>query len=222
MTRSRSRPYVWVNWLSKLMTGEVRCHWAPWFRTHYMDYTNAPSNFQSAVWATDHTKLLDELANERRAHGEGILKESQSRFRIRRPSGLTIAGKPDLIALDNEGHATIYEAKTEHPRQSDIIQVMLYMMSLPYGSPLFRNKTLLGCIVYKSGARSYIPPNAIDNAFQNNVTYFLNTLECRNPPAKTPNPIECGVCDITQEDCPERLESDESTTKEQTEPIIPI
>ena len=213
---------MWVTWLSKLMAGEVRCHWAPWFRTHYTDYPRAPSNFQLAAWTVEHTQLLDELTKERGGRGEGVLKEDQNRFRVRRPSGLTIAGRPDLIAIDEKGRATVYDAKTGEPRQSDIIQVMLYMMCLPYGSPLYKGKELLGCVAYKSGARSYIPSEAIDKAFQGNVTYFLNTLESLDPPDRTPSPIECRFCDITKEDCPDRIESDEAEPEEQDEPMIPV
>ena len=147
VTRPRGGLYVWVTWLSKLMAGEVRCHWAPWFRTHYTDYLRAPSDFQMAAWTAEHTQMLDQLVKEREGRGEGVFKEDQNRFRVRRPSGLTIAGRPDLIAVDEEGLATIYDAKTGEPRQSDIIQVMLYMMCLPYGSPLYKGKAIQDSLV---------------------------------------------------------------------------
>ena len=222
MTRPRGGPYVWVTWLSKLMAGNVQCHWAPWFRTHYTDYARAPSDFQQAAWAAEHTQLLDKLVKEREARGEGILKEDQNRFRVRRPSGLTIAGKPDLIAVDEKGCATVYDAKTGSPSHSDIIQVMLYTMCLPYGSPIYRGKTLQGCVVYKSGDRSHIPPEAIDKAFRDNVTYFLNLLESPDPPARTPSAMECRFCDIGKADCPDRIELDGDDLLEDEGPEIPV
>jgi len=222
MTRQRDAPYVWVTWLSKLMAGEVRCQWAPWFRTHHTEFARAPSDFQLAAWTAEHTQLLDELVKECQARGEGTYKEDQNRFRGRRPSGLTIAGMPDLIAIDNTGRATIYDAKTGKPRQSDILQVMLYMMCLPYASPLYKGKELRGCVVYKSGDRSPIPAGAIDEAFQKNVTYFLNTLEASAAPDRTPSAMECRFCDITKADCSERVEPEDVGLEQVAEPEIPI
>jgi hypothetical protein len=209
MTKPREGPYVWVTWLSKLMAGEVQCQWAPWFRTHFTGYVRAPSDFQLAVWTVDHNQLLDELAKERSALGEGVYREEQNKFRVRRSSGLVLAGKPDLVAIDKESQCTVYDAKTGNPRQSDIIQVMLYMMCLPYASPLYKGKELEGCVVYSAERRSEVPAKAIDKPFQKRVAYFLNILDAENPPNRTPGPIECQFCDITGADCPDRREHDE-------------
>ena len=109
VTRPRDGLYVWVTWLSKLMAGEVRCHWAPWFRTHYTDYLRAPSDFQMAAWTAEHTQMLDQLVKEREGRGEGVFKEDQNRFRVRRPSGLTIA-----LA----GRTSLPSTKTVWPRST--------------------------------------------------------------------------------------------------------
>lgn len=82
------------------------------------------------------------------------------------------------------------------------------MSFLPY-SPLYKrtlpDKILKGCVAYKSGERKNIPPEAINDDFRENVTYFLDILESPNPPKRTPSPLECSFCDITSEDCPERI-----------------
>ena len=222
MTKPRRGSYVWVTWLSKLMAGETQCLWAPWFRTHYTDYARAPSDFQLAAWTADHTRMLDQLVKEREATGEGVFKEQQNRFRVRRPSGLTIAGKPDLITVGKDGLTTVYDTKTGKARQSDIIQVMLYMMCLPYASPLYKGKTIQGQVVYKSMTSTSIPADAIDKEFQGTVTYFLNLLEDQEPPARTPAPDECRFCDITAEDCSDRMEFDESAQEGLDDPEIPL
>jgi len=69
MTKTRDGLYVWITWLSKLMAGEVKCVWAPWFRTRYTGYRKAPSDFQLAVWTVEHTQHLNELIKERSALG---------------------------------------------------------------------------------------------------------------------------------------------------------
>ena len=222
MTRKRDGLYVWVTWLSRLMAGEVTCQWAPWFRTHYTGYEKAPSDFQLAVWTVQHTQLLDELTKERSVLGEGVYREDQNQFRVRRSSGLVIAGKPDLITIDQTAHCTVYDIKTGNPSHSDIIQVMLYMMFLPHSSAVYKGKDFTGCIVYKDGTRSGIPANAIDKDFQDHVTYFLNILESVTPPERTPSPAECKFCDITRIDCPTRRQDDESNTAVGDEPEIPL
>ena len=222
MTRARNGAYIWVTWLSRLMAGEVRCQWSPWFRAHHTEYVKAPSDFQLATWTAEHTQLLDELVRERSALGESTYKEDQNHFRGRRRSGLTIAGKPDLIAIDRTSHATVYDAKTGKPRHSDIIQVMLYMMLLPFASPLYKGKALKGCVVYKSGDHSDIPPEAIDEAFQKNVTYFLDLLESGDPPERSPSHAECRYCDITSADCPDRIEAVAEGDLQTEDPEIPL
>ena len=182
VTRPRSGTYVWVTWLSTLMAGEVGCHWAPWFKAHHTEYTKAPSDFQLAVWTAEHTQLLDELAKERSALDESGYKENQNHFRLRRSSGQTIAGRPDLIAVDGTGHATVYDAKTGKPRHSHIIQIMLYMMCLPYASPVYKGRALQGCVVYRSGERSTVPTEAIDDAFRSNTRVISSTCSCRPAP----------------------------------------
>lgn len=221
MTKPRDGLYVWVTWLSKLMAGEVGCQWAPWFRTHHTNYARAPSDFQLAIWTMEHTELLDELSKERSGLGESTYREEQNRFRVRRSTGLVVAGKPDLIAIDKDGHCTVYDCKTGKPRQSDIIQVMLYMMLLPYASPLYKGKNLSGCVVYKTGTRSGIPAKAIDQAFIETITHFINILESSNPPKPTPHLNECRFCDITDQDCSERVETDD-TNSEGEAPEVPI
>jgi hypothetical protein len=90
MTKPRDGLYVWVTWLSKLMSGEVQCHWGAWFKTHYTGYKTQPIDAQLASWTVDHNQYLTELINERKALGEITYKEDQNKFRVKRSSGLVI------------------------------------------------------------------------------------------------------------------------------------
>lgn len=222
ITVKRDEPFVWVTWLSKLMAGDVKCQWAPWFKTHYTGYKRAPSDFQLAAWTAEHTQLLDELSKKRSASNETIYTEDQNKFRVRRSSGLVISGKPDLIAIDSAARCTVYDVKTGNPRQSDIIQVMLYMMFLPFGSSLYKGKELSGCVVYKDGNSSDIPANTIDKAFEKNMTYFLDILELPDPPKRIPGSAECRYCDIANEDCQDRRGIGKIEIVPGQEPEIPM
>jgi hypothetical protein len=208
MTRTRTGVYVWVTWLSRLMAGDVQCHWAPWFRSHYMDYVKAPSDFQLATWTVEHNQYLDELCKECSTKTLSFFKENQNSFTVRR-GGMTIGGKPDLIVLEKDNTYTIYDVKTGQPRASDVIQVMLYMSFLPYStSGRYKGKTINGYVVYKEGPRTAIPAQSIDASFFENITHFLNILDATKEPSRVPSYIECQYCDITVEDCNQRVESD--------------
>jgi hypothetical protein len=207
MTIARPGLYVWVTWLAKLMAGEVQCHWAAHFRARYMGYAKAPSDFQAAPWMVAHNQCLDELFREC-STSAAVFKEDQNQFRVTRKNGMVISGKPDLVALDSSGGAVVYDIKTGTPRHSDIIQVMLYMLLLPYGSPVYKGKKISGGVVYKDSC-SAIPATAIDKEFQSRVTYFLDLLEAKEPPRRCPSATECRYCDLTQADCPEKIERED-------------
>jgi hypothetical protein len=187
------------------MAGEANCQWAAWFKSHHTDYAKMPGSSQLAVWTVEHTKMLDEVAKERTDLGETVYREKQNKFRATRASGLAISGTPDIITFNSaSGRYTIYDIKTGNPRQSDIIQVALYMMFLPYATGLYKGKNLEGCVVYKTG-RSDVPHQIIDNKFKKHVSYFLDLLESNIQPAKLPSHSGCLWCDLTIEDCPERI-----------------
>lgn len=122
---------------------------------------------------------------------------------------MTIGGKPDLIVLEEDKSYTVYDMKTGQPRASDVIQVMLYMTFLPYStSGRYRGKTINGCVVYRESERTPIPAQSLDADFQGQISHFLNILDSPTEPQKVPSLIECQYCDITNEDCPEKVETD--------------
>ena len=188
------------------MAGDVQCQWASWFRSHYMGYTKAPSDFQLATWIVEHNQYLDVLCKECSTKSLTYFKENQNDFKVKRRS-MTIGGKPDLIVLENDKSYTVYDMKTGKPKASDIIQVMLYMSFLPYSSSgRYSGKTINGCVVYKEGERTLIPSQSLDDKFRGQISHFLNILEAPTEPLKVPSFTECQYCDITGEDCDGRIE----------------
>jgi len=204
MTKPRDGRFVWVTWLSGIMSGERSCVWGPWFRTNYTDYAKVPSDFNEAQWMLDHTRLLTDLVGEREKLGEQVQIQGQNRFRYEHPPGLVVAGMPDLVGIAGR-RATVYDAKTGQPHPSHQIQVMLYMYFLPQCMAAYRGMQLEGCVVY-GDHRLPIPASAINNAFAENVFRFLDMLDADAPARRVSSEMECGFCDITSADCPERME----------------
>jgi hypothetical protein len=99
---------------------------------------------------------------------------------------------------------------------------MLYMMLLPYSEPSYKGKDFEGCVVYKDGTRRDIPVAAVDDDFKKRVSYFLDILESRIPPAPTPSFAECKFCDIGDGDCSNRCHTNVPDNIEGAEPGIPF
>lgn len=222
MTRKRDNPYLWITWLPPMMAGETSCHWAPWFKVHHTDYEKVPSDFPSALWAMQHTEMLDKLAKERISLEDKVSREDQNHFKVKRSSGLVISGIPDLIAIAKSGQHIVYDAKTGIKHNSHVVQVMLYMMLLPYSQPDYRGKQFDGCVVYRDGHRVDIPSAIINDEFKERASYFLNILESTVAPTPTPSFADCKYCDMGDSDCLNRCQTNIPRIIDGAEPDIPF
>ena len=207
MTEERSGPYVWVTWLSKLLVGDFSCEWAAWFKAHHKSYERMPSDFDVTVWQMNHTALLNDVRDRLEAEGRRVFMESQNYFNLRGSSGTVLGGKPDLVTVDDEGRGRIIDIKTGQPRASDNVQVMIYMYALPH-VPQFRGMEFDGQLVYRGGHHVDIPASAVDDAFKSNLFDLIRRVSDSGPARKVPSGLECGMCDLTPADCPERLDED--------------
>ena len=208
MTVPRDRPYTWVTWLPKLLVGEHSCVWTAWFKTHHFKYEKARSDFDFVEWNTKHSALLADLADRLEAEGCDVFIENQNSFRqASAESGSVLSGRPDLIALYPDGHATVYDVKTGRERGSDEAQVKLYMYLLPrvQGSR-WQGVTFDGCVVYGDGHERRIPATAIDDEFMLAVQSLMRRVVSDSPARRVPSARECAWCDVTAADCDARIE----------------
>ena len=185
MTEERSGPYLWVTWLSKLLVGDFSCEWAAWFKAHYKNYERMPSDFDVTVWQMNHTALLNDVRDRLEAEGRRVFMESQNYFNLRGSSGTVLGGKPDLVAVDDDGRAEIIDIKTGQPRASDNVQVMIYMYALPH-IPQFRGMEFDGLLVYRGDHRVEIPASAVDDAFKSNLFDLIRRVSDSDPARKSP------------------------------------
>ena len=208
MTRQRSSQYIYVTWIAKPLVGEISCHWAPWFKTNYQGYTKAPSTFDSARWNMEHTDLMNEHMEKLEARGHKLFIERQNEFKTQsRHSGMVIHGRPDIIAVDPDGRATIYDVKTGRESDSHVAQVQLYMYLIPRAlSERWRGTTFDGALVYPDGREKLVPASSIDEPFVNRVAEFISKMVSDSPARRVPSASECRFCDISGADCHERVE----------------
>lgn len=204
MTQKRKQPYVWVTWLSKVMAGEQACLWASWFKAHHQNFQKAESDFNLARWNLEHTRLLVQTRLELARQGATVRVESQNSFQYHHAGGVVLAGKPDIVALDDTT-ATVVDCKTGRPKVSDQIQVQIYMYVLPICFSKLSLYTFKGRVVYPNHHVD-IPPSAADAGFGKHLDYFMDLIAAESAPMQTPSLSECRFCDITMADCSERMQ----------------
>lgn len=204
MATKRDTVFIWITWLAKVMAGDQSCEWASWFKAHHENYMKVPSDFDNAKWKMEHTRRLRELRQERVEAGARVFLESANEIRYTTPSGIVVAGKPDLIAMEN-GQPTIYDVKTGQQRACNEVQVMLYMLLLPKAVAAYRGSRPAGCVLYGDGP-VLIPPGAIDDTFIKHFEYFVDVIGSEMAAMKAPSRNECRFCDIAKSECAERVD----------------
>ena len=203
MAEPRVAPYVWATWVARLLAGDAHCAWAAWFRAHHT-YDRLPSDFDVAKWANEHAAMVHEQAETLRQASYAVSVEEQNAFRLRGQAGVTLGGKPDIVAW-RDGEVRVVECKTGQPRHADTIQVMIYMLVLPHAQPVWQGRTLSGCVHYQTGPVE-VPAAALDSGFRTRFRELMAQVGGDTALARVPAFNECRFCDISPLDCPERVE----------------
>ena len=209
-------PYVWVTWLTKLLVGENSCEWAAWFRARHENWSweKVPSKFDQTTWQINHTALLNQIRERLEADGKPVFVENQNSFRLRGSVG-TLGGKPDIIST-SDGRGVIVDGKTGKPSPSHHVQVMVYMWAVPRALRQYKGMPFDGKVVYREEEVD-IPSTAINDAFVSNLTGLIHRIAASKPAPRVPSPMECGFCNITSSDCPERAAADQIVEEETKE-----
>lgn len=203
LTTARQEPYVWVSWITKLLTGESTCIWSAWLRAHFQT-AKVPNGFDSNGWQVQHAALLRRTASDYEKEGYTVFTEDQNSFMLKGKTG-TLSGKPDVVAVkDTTGW--IIDTKTGSPKASDRIQVMVYMWALQKANPALAGVTFHGKVMYGTGY-NIIKPEEIDEKFVKTVGELMRIVCGEDEPHKAPSFAECQHCPITKEDCAHRVEA---------------
>jgi len=207
MAISRASPYIWVKWLAGIMSGDNPCHWQAWFLTKNQLREKQPSDFNLVAWKIDHSRMLADLTKGF-SRKVGVLVRTE--YELKQPFnefGATLAGKADCLCWDTSG-LTVYDIKTGKERDSDQIQVMIYMWMLSKHSD-FTSKKIRGEVVYTNRRQ---PIEKLPDDFEDNLNYFVKLLCDREAPMKSAG-SPCKFCAITKSDCPDRIENNQSNKR---------
>ena len=206
----RGPAYIWVTWLSKILAGDNSCEWAVWFRArHEPGSWRRGSNGASATWHLRHTALLTQTVSRWRGMADHLLVEDQNYFQLQGRAAV-LAGKPDLVAV-NGTTGTVVDVKTGRPSPSHEVQVQLYMYAL---KTLYPGRVFDGMVVYPD-REIEVPADAVDQEFVETMALTIARLTGWPQPRRMPSVAECRFCDVTLEDCPDRI--DEAATAAETD-----
>lgn len=202
----RRDPYIWVTWITRYLSGDDHCLWKGWFKAHHADYIRVPDTFDLAKWKADHGEMVRRRVEDLKGRGYDVYIEGQNSFKVQGSNGAILAGKPDNIAVE-EGAVRVVDCKTGSRRDSDQFQVLLYMMMLPYDHPVCRDANLIGEVAYQDGSVE-IPADELDDDLKDRVKQVLHIVGAVDPPDRVASYGECSWCNISAEDCPDRIETE--------------
>ena len=191
-----------ASWLSKQIAGEDSGRWKLWFKAHNK-FEKVPGDFNLAKWTVDHTDMLQARTEELRGEGYEVFVEGQNDFKLDGKNGATLSGKADIVAIRDDD-ACVVDCKTGGDKNSDKIQVLLYMLALPINAPHCRGRRLRGEVQYRSGL-VHIPPEEVDSHLRERLRRFMDIAAASEAPLKVPSYSECNFCGLTAADCPERV-----------------
>ena len=118
-----------------------------------------------------------------------------------------ISGKSDVIAVNPDGRAVVYDAKTGQESASHVAQVQLYMYLLPRAQgDRWRGVKFEGVVVYADGREVPVSADSVNEAFVSRLTEFIKKMSSPMPARKVPSLPECRFCELTKADCPDRVE----------------
>lgn len=202
---SKSLPTVWITWLAKLMADEVQCQWSVWFRTHYR-YEKLSTRFDSVCWSANHRVLLDQRIRELELEGYTVYVEGENWFEVAgRSHRVKVAGKPDILAI-RDNQAVIEDCKTGRKKNSDLYQILVYLLLLPLATTRCQRLSLAGRLVYLDGVVE-IQPDHLNEEFKEQLRSAIATLSSTTPARKVPSFQECRYCDIPVQCCSQRVEN---------------
>ncbi len=132
--------------------------------------------------------------------------EGENWFEISgKSNAVKVSGKPDILAISGQ-QGFVEDCKTGRKKNSDLYQVLIYLLLLPVSSSRCRGLTLAGRLVYPDGAIE-IQAFQVDEALKVQFRGAIAMLSDPTPARKVPSFQECRYCDISTKYCPERVEA---------------
>ncbi|MBW4598532.1 MAG: PD-(D/E)XK nuclease family protein [Calothrix sp. FI2-JRJ7] len=204
--KKRSKPYIWVTWISSLMGEEKQCKFTAWSHAHYK-FPKQLSDFDSRT----HDDMVRQRAAQHKSQGFAVYVEDNNSFNI---NGKTcdIGGRPDIVVIEN-GQPIIEDCKSGKRKTAHRMQVLIYMLLFPLspiGKRLCQGHTPAGRLVYPDSIVE-ISPSEINARFKEFFRQTVAIISSSTPPPQVPSFWECRYCNVLGGYCPAKVDPEADT-----------
>ena len=203
------KPYVWVTWITGLLSGEEKCAWRYWVKARHQSYQKPPEDPEDKKKLQEWNKLHDAMVVSRaerlKQEGYEVRVEDANSFRLVGDIA-TLAGKPDVIGLKpKEKYAILVDEKSGRPKDRYIWQVMIYQFAKKLTD--LKGWTIHGEVEYQ---QQVVPVS--DALLTQDATRAISDVVKRivvTEPPRVPSAAECKYCDVVA--CPDRYKEQTQT-----------
>lgn len=206
-------PSFWTTSIAKSLSGDQSCLLSTWMGGRFkFGRRNREDAASLALWKANHTEQLQAEVERMRSEG---WKVSVEQFFKHTGSTAEISGKADAIANKDQHRPVIVDVKSGQPRESDIIQVAIEVVIIPYAWK--REMTFDGTVIYQD--HSVPVPYALAEQFKPKIFALLKKLGTSPRPEASPSESACRFCDVPKEECPDRIEEATAEVPAPAEPM---
>ena len=185
----------------------MSCEWASWFKAHYKGYERMPSTFDMVTWQMNHTSLLNDVRDKLEVDGVTVLTENQSYFNLRGGSGTVIGGKPDLVSARPRRHRhNLRHQDGSAPGVGHGPGHDLHVRSAVHQPVPWEAFPGAAGLQGRPGCR-YSGRQRQRQAFKSELFALIRRIADSQPARRVPSALECGMCDLTPNDCPDRIDA---------------
>ena len=158
-------------------------------------------------WSIDYTQRLNSCIKRYEEQGYEVSNGGPNDY-VLSVGGTVLSGRPDVIATRGD-ECVVIDFPKGKPNRAHALQVTTHMYALPRAVERLRGMSPRGEVAYMRELVD-LPASSVDLEFISNLSRLVGRLASGEPLARVPSPEECGMCDITAADCPERLDEDET------------
>jgi CRISPR/Cas system-associated exonuclease Cas4 (RecB family) len=195
----RGQPFVWITWLTRLLSGEDKCEWPLLMRSRFW-MPKEPVTDRMREYQDAHRQLVKMRVAELEHQGLYVNVEDDNKLAHKGKSGTMLTGIPD-IAVIQPSTMTYEECKSGKRRPSDHVQVLLYAQLAKQNRV---DKEITGNIVYLDGIES------VEMTRLSEITHgfvdLMSRINSENVPRR-PSPMECRFCKV-RSFCDERADQE--------------
>ncbi len=197
----RDSGFVWVTWISKLISGDAKCYYGPWLRANYHIDSLIESDFSE--WQKEHDEVVKDRYKKYSNEDYTVSLSHKNDIALKNKSDNILRAKPDIIAIKKD---TIIFEDVRHHKYKDynIINLMIYLLSC---KDHFRFRLYNECfgIIWTPNENKKITMVDISDKFKENLSDKFHILTSDTQLDATPSPEECRYCRIPKRLCDKRI-----------------